>query len=263
VPGALVTFTSTLTTLAPSAAVPTNAVQFVIDGTNYGSPVFPTNGVATATNAALTHGYHTIEADYVGDTNSLGATNIVGSTNSLSELINTTPVAGTANYSRPTNTTLTIKISDLLTNAADADGDPLTLVSVSSVSTNGATIMNDSTFLHYFPPGTNGDVTDSFLYSVSDNFGATNQGTVVVTLFSNNGPSVNITGMTTLGNGTALISFAGIPNRTYLIQATTNLTPTIIWSTISTNTAGTNGLFQYNDLDSTNFPVRYYRTATP
>ena len=97
--------------------------------------------------------------------------------------------------------------------------------------------------LHFiFPPGTNGDVTDAFLYSVSDTFGATNQGTVVVSVFSNNGPSVNITGMTTLPNGTALINLAGIPNRTYLIQATTNLTPTIVWTTLSTNRTRTNGV---------------------
>jgi hypothetical protein len=69
--------------------------------------------------------------------------------------------------------------------------------------------------------------------------------------------------MTTLGNGTSLISFAGIPGYSYLIEATTNLTPTIVWTILSTNTAGTNGLFQYNDLDSTNYPTRYYRTATP
>ncbi len=262
-PGALVTFSSTLSAIAPSMAVPTNSVQFVIDGTNYGSPVFPTNGVATATNAALAHGYHTVEADYAGDTNLLGATNIIGSTNSMTQLINTPPVAGTGNYQRPAGTPLTIAIADLMTNASDADGDTVTFASAGSMSTNGATIMSDSNYVHYLPPATNADVTDAFSYTVTDNFGATNQGTVVITVFFPNGPSVNITSIVTLGNGTSLISFAGIPNRTYLIQATTNVTPTILWTTLSTNTAGTNGLFQYNDLDSTNFPTRYYRTSTP
>jgi len=262
-PGALVTFTSTLSTLAPSLAVPTNAVQFQIDGTPSGAPIYPTNGVAAISSSSLAHGYHTIEADYAGDTNAVGVTNILGSTNTVMELINTPPVAGTATYQRAANATLIIPISSLLTNATDADGDPLTLVSVSSTSTNGATVASDTNNVYYMPPATNGNVTDAFLYTVSDNYGATNQGTVVVTVIVNNNQSVNITGTTTLGNGTVLISFAGIPNYSYLIEATTNLTPTIVWTILSTNTAGTNGLFQYNDLDSTNYPTRYYRTATP
>ena len=262
-PGATVTLTSTLNAIAPSMAVPGGAVQFLTNGTAYGSPVTLTNGAAAIAISTLPHGSNTVEADFAGTTNLAGGTNILGSTNTLSVLINTPPVAGTANYQRPAGTPLTIKITDLLTNATDADGDTITLASVSATSTNGATIMNDGTYLHYLPPSTNGDVADTFLYSVSDTFGATNQGTVMVSVFTNNGPSVNITGMTTMPNGTALISFAGIPNRTYLIEATTNVSPTIIWTTLSTNTAGTNGLFQYNDTDSTNFPTRYYRTATP
>jgi hypothetical protein len=177
-------------------------------------------------------------------------------------LINTPPAAGTATYQRAANATLTISISSLLTNATDADGDPLTLVSVSSPSTNGATVTSDTNNVYYTPPATNGNVTDAFLYTVSDNYGATNQGTVIVTVITN-GPPVTITGITALGNKTALISFAGTAGNNYLIEATTNLTPAIVWTILSTNTAGTNGLFQYNDLNSTNYPMRYYRTETP
>ena len=177
---------------------------------------------------------------------------------------NTAPVAGAATYSRPKDTPLKILISDLLTNASDPDGDSITLASVGSPSTNGATITMDTNFVYYTPSGVNPNVTDAFTYTVADVYGATNQGTVTVTIAPDtNMQSVNITGIVTLGDGTTQISFAGIPGRNYLIQATTNLTPTITWTTIGTNSAGTNGLFQYDDLDSTNFANRYYRTSEP
>ena len=172
------------------------------------------------------------------------------------------PVAGPATYSRPKDTPLKIAISDLLTNASDPDGDAISLVSVGSPSTNGAAVTMDTNFVYYTPPGVNPNVTDTFTYTVADSYGAMNQGIVTVTIAPpTNGQSVNITGIATLGDGTSEISFAGIPGRTYLIQAATNLTPTITWTTIGTNTAGTNGLFQFNDLDSTNFVNRYYRTS--
>jgi hypothetical protein len=78
----------------------------------------------------------------------------------------------------------------------------------------------------------------------------------------NNQTPANITRLTTSANGMAQISFAGAPNSSYLIQATTNLAPPVSWTSISTNTSGTNGLFQFIDSDSTNFPMRFYRTAT-
>ena len=46
------------------------------------------------------------------------------------------------------------------------------------------------------------------------------------------------------------------------MQAVTNLTPPLHWQTLSTNTAGTNGLFEFTDLGATN-PESYYRSATP
>jgi hypothetical protein len=260
-PGATVMFTATVSVVAPGAGTPSGGVQFLTNGIAAGGVVPFTGASAQFSTALLPHATNVVTAEYAGDAN------FTGSTNSLSEIINTPPVAGTANYSRPRDISLTIKISDLLTNVTDADGDAISLFSFSTNSTNGATIAAVSTngvYLSYTPPATNGNVTDSFTYVAEDTFGATNAGTVVITISpDNNSPSVNITGMTVLGDGTAQIDFAGIPNRTYLIQAATNLTPVISWTTIGTNTAGTNGLFEFIDLDATNFPTRYYRTAQP
>ncbi len=269
--GTNVMFTATLNSLV-SSAVPYGTVQFQIDGTPFGSPVTlttnGTNGVAVSgSTSTLARGYHTNEADYAGGTNIDGDTNIIGSTNTLVELIDTAPVAGLAAYSRPWNLGLIIAISDLLTNATNVYGDPPTdfwLVAVSTNSTNGATIYTNNTYVFYNPPTNNGNVTDSFSYTAADTYSVTAAGTVMVTIqASYNGPSVNITGISTNGNGTVTIGFAGIPEFCYLIQAATNLSPPITWTTLSTNMAGTNGLFQYTDTNASNYSSRYYRTATP
>ena len=252
-PGTNVVFTALVSS---SAGTPTGMVVF-----EKGATPFYTNtlssGSTTATNAALPHGSNTITAAYAGDGN------FIGSTNTLSQVINRAPVAGPASYARPTNVTLIITITNLLTNASDPDGDSITLAGVSAHSTNNATVSIGGNFVIYQPPATNGNVTDSFSYTVSDSFGATNTGTVTVTILgSSTGQSSNITGIT-MTNGMTLISFAGIPARTYYVQATTNLPPTASWVTIGTNVAGTNGLFQFLDTQASNYPSRYYRTATP
>lgn len=60
-----VTFTATVT----STGTPTGFVQFKIDGTNFGSLIPLTNGVATISTAALAAGAYSISADYSGDSN--------------------------------------------------------------------------------------------------------------------------------------------------------------------------------------------------
>jgi hypothetical protein len=60
---------------------------------------------------------------------------------------------------------------------------------------------------------------------------------------------------------TALMDCSGSPGGTYLIQATTNLAAA--WITLSTNVAGTNGLFQFTDSDAPNYSCRFYRLSTP
>jgi large repetitive protein len=65
--GDLVTFTATVT---PNSGTFDNggSVQFVIDGSNYGSPVSLSGGTATTSDSALGVGNHSVEAIYSGDT---------------------------------------------------------------------------------------------------------------------------------------------------------------------------------------------------
>ena len=50
----------------------------------------------------------------------------------------------------------------------------------------------------------------------------------------------------------------GVPGRTNLIEATTNLNVTNVWSPVATN-AGTNGVFTFTDFSRTNLPRRFFR----
>jgi Invasin, domain 3/Bacterial Ig-like domain (group 3) len=254
--GTNVVFTAALSAVSPSTGTPTGSVRYLTNGVS-ASVVSLTNGIASLALSNLPHATNLVTAQYTGDAN------FAGSTNNLNEVINSPPSAGIANYSRPTNVTLIITITNLLTNAVDPDGDPITLTGVSARSTNNATVFIDGHYVIYQPPATNGNVMDAFNYTVSDSFGATNTGLVVITILgSPTAQSMNITGIT-MTNGNTLIKFAGIPGYHYYVQASTNLPPTATWVTIGTNTAGANGLFQFLDTQASNYPARYYRTASP
>ncbi len=73
----------------------------------------------------------------------------------------------------------------------------------------------------------------------------------------------NITNVTTLGNKTLELSLAGTPGQNYSVQGTTNLDAPISWLSLGTNLSDSNGLFQFNDTNSTNFKARFYRSTTP
>ncbi|PYU05528.1 MAG: hypothetical protein DMG33_10600, partial [Acidobacteria bacterium] len=68
--GQSVTFTATVNAVAPGSGTRTGTVQFVIDGSNFGSPVTLSGGTATSgATASLSQGTHTVTAMYSGDTN--------------------------------------------------------------------------------------------------------------------------------------------------------------------------------------------------
>ena len=57
------------------------------------------------------------------------------------------------------------------------------------------------------------------------------------------------------------LNFVGVAGYTYQVDAATNLAPPVVWTTISTNTADLSGLWQITDLQATNYPDRFYRSA--
>ncbi len=123
--------------------------------------------------------------------------------------------------------------------------------------------------------GGNGDVTNApvatYIITPGQATGGTftpanynigyNTGTLTVTTPTNSIP-VTIVGVTRLANGTVHLNFTGTPGYVYLIETATNLAAPITWTTLSTNTADTNGVFSFTDLSASNYDNRYYRTAT-
>jgi len=73
---------------------------------------------------------------------------------------------------------------------------------------------------------------------------------------------VTINGIALLDNGTVQMNFTGTPEYVYVIEATTNLTLPITWTTLSTNTADANGVFNFVDVNAPNYTDRFYRTMT-
>ena len=221
-------------------------VLFLTNGVTFDSQTLSGGTASSVTTSVLPRGTNTITAQYSGNAN------YSPSTNTLSEgVTNNPPTANPAVYIRLVGSPLTIVITNLATNWNDLDGDALALVGVSNPSTNGGTVTFDSANIYY----NNGNyVTDRFGYTISDGQGGTNNGIVTVLMMQQTVSDV------TVSNGSVVLDFTGIPGSTYWVEAATNLTPPMNWTPLSTNVAGTNGLWQFTDAQATNFLQRFYRT---
>jgi autotransporter-associated beta strand protein len=169
---------------------------------------------------------------------------------------NTAPVANPSTYSRPAGSPLIITIAgDLATNWSDVDGDPVALTGGIS-STNEASVNYDSLYVYYTNAN---DVVDEIDYTVGDGQGGTALGVINIVIGP---PATNSIASTVVNSdGSVTLNFVGVANYTYQVDATTNLSPPVVWTTISTNTADINGLWQITDLQATNYPQRFYRSV--
>ena len=84
----------------------------------------------------------------------------------------------------------------------------------------------------------------------------------LLTILQASGLPQTIISITKRADGAMVLDCGGAANQTYLLQASPDLQPNS-WSTIGTNTTGSNGLMTYIDSDANNFPHRFYRTAIP
>ena len=98
---------------------------------------------------------------------------------------NSPPIAADVSASTDKNTAIDI---DVLSSAADPDGDTLTVASVNTAGTLGSVSINPDGTIHYDPNGqfvslTQGQAaTDTFMYDVTDGFQDSNAATVTVTI---------------------------------------------------------------------------------
>ena len=251
-PGAEVTFTMTVSAVAPGAGTPTDTVNFRIDGSVLGSGSLA-GGVATFTTSTLALGSHTVVAEYAGNSNFAGTTNALAQ----NQVINTPPVAGNDTIERNPALSVKVRLTTLLANDSDADGDTLT-PTVSSTSANGATITVNGGWVFY-TPATGFTNADSFTYSITDGRGGSATGTVTVAIHVDNAPSQNLT-ITDLGGGSFLINGNGIVGYTYRLQASDTIAP-FVWQTLGSLTANGTGKFTYTDTSGSS--ARFYRTVYP
>jgi len=171
----------------------------------------------------------------------------------------TPPLAVSDTIERYPSQGVKVTFATLLSN--DVGAGPLTLTHVSATSANGGTLTTNEGWVFYAPPLGFTNV-DTFTYSVSDTNGGTTTGTVTINIKVDTGQSLNITGIATTEGTNQLISFIGIPQRSYTIQAATNL-PSTNWQVIGTSTAGGGGLFNFKDTNAYLYPMRFYRSAYP
>ena len=100
--------------------------------------------------------------------------------------VNDPPVAVDDAISTNEDTAVTISV---LANDTDADGDTLTVASVTQGS-HGAVVNNGSNVR--YTPSANFHGSDSFTYTISDGHGGTDTATVIVTIGSVNDPPVAV-----------------------------------------------------------------------
>jgi hypothetical protein len=240
------------------------ATNFPVDAAS--NVVFSANGVPFSTNDVVNGGAASIALTNLPR----GATNIIlaiysggiappypRATNTLTQTVtNHPPVAADATYYRAKGLSLKIDLANLFTNVTDADGDSIALQSVGS-GTNGATITTNSVKILYAPgTGAGSNFNDSFTYTAKDGFGGNATANILVNVYSAAGLAV----MGLPSNGAVNIQFFGIPTFSYVVETTTNLGAA--WWPLSTNTAGSDGSWQFTDPNATN-NQQYYRSTQP
>ncbi len=102
---------------------------------------------------------------------------------------------------------------------------------------------------------------DGGLYGTTDGGGDMNFGAVFKLFAAPQG--VVITNIQVSAGGALLSLAGGVPMQTYNIQASTNLTMSGNWQVIGSNSAASDGTFQFLDANAANFPERFYRSAIP
>jgi subtilisin-like proprotein convertase family protein len=253
-PGEVVALTFTATATPPGAGTPTGLVQFKIDGTNAGASVTLSSSVATYGTSSLTHGAHTVTAEYAGDGNFTGTTNNLSS----AQVVNRLPVAGPDTIERNPSNGVKVAIATLLSNDGDADGDTITFVSVNPASSNGGTAWVSGDWAFYQPPAGFTNV-DSFTYTITDGYGVTATGTVTVRPNPAQGQALNMT-IGVLGGGAFCLTFNGVPGRACFVEYSTTLNPPN-WQPLANGTNDSVGVFEWTDSPSGGTTSRYYRSV--
>ena len=139
----------------------------------------------------------------------------------------------------------------------DPDRDSLTICTVGARAPTAERLtVNGSTITYTPPPNYVG--SDSFSYSIADPFGGVTNSAVNVVIRIGTVTSVINNTYQQPDGSRELLAF-GIPGRTYMIQASTNM---LNWMNLTTNVVPSNSTIKFFDLTATNYPIMFYRLVT-
>ena len=198
------------------------------------------------TSTSLFIGPHSVQAAYSGGG---------GYDGGISSAMPQSVAAVSYSFTRLANVGLTIPISSLMASNTPASGETLLFAGLPSNTSNaGASLSNDLASVFYTANRTVGN-SDTFSYTIKNQFGTTTAGTVTILLV----PAGGIARTITLSGGYPIISFAGGGSLSYDIQRATSLAGP--WSTLLMVNAPSNGLFSYSDTNSPGVDAVFYRLA--
>ena len=164
--------------------------------------------------------------------------------------------------STPFQTAVTVSLAKLLAEAADSDGDSISVTAAGPASAQGGTaVLQDGGVVYTPPTGFSG--ADSFSVTLADAGGASVIGTVTVTVGPNpnsGGMGVNPPVLTVLPGGKMGLAFQGIPGRSYIVQRSVSGLDN--WVTLATLVADASGKVAYTD-ESPPAGSAFYRLGLP
>jgi hypothetical protein len=173
------------------------------------------------------------------------ATDAAGLTNAcaFTVTVQRQPVAGTDWVGAVVNRPQSIRAAKLTANDSDEDGDALALTAVSGVSSNGGGVLLIGDRVQYTPPADFlGD--DAFTYTLSDGRGGLATGLVQVRVSGDGNGGLNRIGSITMTPDGPRVRFAGIPQRSYALERSTDLQA---WTVLATVTAAGDGVIEFVD----------------
>lgn len=224
VTGQSVTFTATLTAVAPGAGTPTGTVTFKDGSTTLGTGTLNASGVATFSTSTLAAGSHSITASFAGDAKFNGSTS-----NTVTQVVNvatpgatTTTIASSANPSvngQPVSFTATVAPTSgggvptgtvqFVIDGANF-GSPVTLVNGSATSGATSSLSIGSHTVKAIYGG-----SANFASSTSANHSQTvNKAATVATVASSANPSFYLQQITLSVHLAAMAPGAGVPTGT-------------------------------------------------
>jgi hypothetical protein len=255
--GQAVVFSARVTAVSPGAGTPTGTVQFQTNGVNFGSAATISALCAcypTAAISSLPVGNVTVTAVYNGDTNFNTSTNTLSGGQTVNQANSSTAVSSSAN---PSVVGQAVTFSAAVTAVSPGTGTPTGTMQFKTNGVNFGSVVTlsggsaSSAAISSLPVGS---YTVTANYSGDSGFN-TSSGTLSGGQVVNNPIPASLTG--SIVSNQFLLTVTAQPNFTYVVQGSTNFTS---WVNLSTNTASTNGTFNYTDIASPTLQDRFYRT---